>query len=257
MNKYVVITGASSGIGAAVAKKFAEKGKHLILIARRQDRLEELKYQLNQTFPKIDVVVIAFDLTQVDKLETLFYSLHSYFIETWINNAGFGLYRTVNEQSLLTVQQLLQLNVEAVALLSTLYVQNYSQQASAQLINISSAGGYTMVPTAVTYCASKFFVSAFTENLALELQQAQAPLQAKILAPAATQTEFGKVANDVSVYDYETAFPRYHTSEEMATFLIQLWESDALVGSIDRETFQFTLGNQKFNYARTANQTLS
>ena len=254
MKNYVVITGASSGIGAAAATKFAEKGKHLILIARRKERLETLKTQLQQAFPTTDVVLVPFDLTQVDQLEHLFQSLDAYFIETWINNAGFGLYRQVSEQSLATVRELMQLNVEALTILSTLYVQKYNQQAGTQLINVSSAGGYTMVPTAVTYCASKFYVSAFTENLALELSAANALMQAKVLAPAATQTEFGQVANSVTHYDYETAFPRYHTSEEMATFLIELYESEAIVGSIDREHFQFTLSNNKFSYAQRGNQ---
>ena len=70
-------------------------------------------------------------------------------------------------------------------------------------INISSSGGYTIVPTAITYCATKFYVSTFTEGLAWELIESGATMRAKVLAPAATQTEFGKKANNVEQYDYD------------------------------------------------------
>ena len=75
-----------------------------------------------------------------------------------------------------------------------------------QLINLSSCGGYTIVPTAVTYCATKFYVSTFTEGVAWELIESGAKMRAKVLAPAATQTEFGKKANNVDTYDYDKAF---------------------------------------------------
>jgi short-subunit dehydrogenase len=140
-----------------------------------------------------------------------------------------------------------------------LYVQKYQQQPQTQWIHISSAGGYTIVPTAVTYCASKFYVSSFTEGLALELRASNSPLQAKVLAPAATKTEFGKVANNTTTYNYDQAFSRYHDSEEMVQFLMQLYDSDSIVGSIDRETFTFVLSDHKFSYAGTSknNQQLS
>ena len=96
---------------------------------------------------------------------------------------------------------------------------------------ISSAGGYIIVPTAITYCASKFFVSTFTEGLARELQESNAKLQAKVLAPAATKTNFGNVANNIKEYDYDKSFGSYHTSKQMADFLLQLYDSNEVVGT--------------------------
>ena len=124
-----------------------------------------------------------------------------------------------------------------------------------QLINVSSCGGYTIVPSAVTYCASKFYVSAFTEGLAQELKAAHYKMKAKVLAPAATETEFGKTANHVSEYDYHKRFPIYHTAPQMAKFLLKLYDSDETVGIVNRETFEFQLtepilpyaGNSAFN----------
>uniref|UniRef100_UPI00403F273A SDR family NAD(P)-dependent oxidoreductase n=1 Tax=Candidatus Enterococcus willemsii TaxID=1857215 RepID=UPI00403F273A len=258
MKKYTVITGASSGIGYDTAKAFAARGKHLILIARREDKLHQLKVDIQMQFPSLEIVVIPFDLTNTQQIEGLFGQLDDYFIETWINNAGFGHYGLIKEQTLARTIAMMQLNVEAVTLLSILYVQKYHNVEGTQLINISSAGGYTMVPTAVSYCATKFYVSSFTEGLALELRQTNSPLQAKVLAPAATQTEFGKVANNREEYNYEQAFGTYHTSEEMAQFLLELYESNEIVGFVDRETFSFVLSGNKFSYtgSKSVNQRL-
>lgn len=74
-------------------------------------------------------------------------------------------------------------------------------------------------------------------------------MQAKVLAPAATQTEFGKIANDVSEYDYHKAFANYHTSAQVANFLLQLYDSDQVVGLVDREDFSFHLYTPLFPYA--------
>lgn len=80
---------------------------------------------------------------------------------------------------------MIRLNIEALIILSSLFDHDYKDVPGTQLINISSAGGRTIVSTAVTYCATKFYVSAFTEGLALELKVQHAKMQAKVLVPAA------------------------------------------------------------------------
>jgi len=117
----------------------------------------------------------------------------------------------------------------------------YYNVEGTQLINLSSRGGYMLVLAAVTYCATKFYASAFTEGLAHELKTSGAKLRARVLAPAATKTEFGQVANDVTEYDYDKSFSQYHTSEEMARFLMQLYDSEYTVGIVDFETFEFSM----------------
>ena len=74
-------------------------------------------------------------------------------------------------------------------------------------------------------------------------------MAAKVLAPAATETEFGKTANHVSEYDYSKRFPVYHTSAQMAEFLLKLYDSDKTVGIADRETFEFQLTEPMLPYA--------
>lgn len=182
----------------------------------------------------------------------LYQELKPYSIETWINNAGFGNYDSVAHQDLAKIETMLHVNVEALTILSSLYVRDYKDTPGTQLINISSRGGYVIVPNAVTYCAAKFYVSAFTEGLPHELKAANARLKAKVPAPAATQTEFGKIANDVADYDYDQRFGRYHTSAQMADLLMELYDSDRTVGAVDGETFAFTLRNPLWDYAESS-----
>ncbi len=144
---------------------------------------------------------------------------------------------------------MLHLDIEALTILSSLYVRVYKDTEGVQLINISSCGGYTIVPTAVTYCAAKFYVSTFTEGLARELEETGAKMKVKVLAPAATRTEFGMVANDVSEYDYDKSFGTYHTSQQVAGFLLELYDSERVVGLVDREDFSFRLADPLFPYA--------
>ncbi len=247
--KYTVITGASSGIGRAAAESFAKRGKNLILTARRENLLEALRETLHQRYPAPEIVVVPADLSAPENACRFYDALQEFPLETWVNNAGFGNYASVPCQRLDKALSMLRLNVEAVTILSTLFARDYRDAYGAQLINVSSCGGYTIVPDAVTYCASKFYVSAFTEGLAHELKACGAALRAKVLAPAATRTEFGRIANDAAEYDYDRRFGTYHTSEQAAEFLMRLYDSNRAIGIVDRETFQFRLCDALFPYA--------
>lgn len=247
--KYTVITGASSGIGYEAAKAFAKRGKNLVIIARRKDNLERLKQEILEKTPDLDIVIRSTDLSIPENVYQLYEGLREYEIETWINNAGFGNYDSVAHQDLKKIGAMLHLNIEALTILSSLFVRDYKDAEGTQLINISSCGGYTIVPTAVTYCAAKFYVSTFTEGLAWELEEAGAKMKAKVLAPAATKTEFGMVANDVREYDYDKSFGTYHTSQQVAGFLLELYDSEKAVGLVDREEFSFRLAEPLFPYA--------
>ena len=252
MKKYIVITGASSGIGAATAKAFARRGENLILIARRAELLQSLKDEIAQIAPKSDFVIKICDLARSENVLTLWDELKSYELKALINNAGFGDYGAVGERDLSKISQMLRLNVISLTLLSHLFVRDYKHKP-VQLINISSAGGYSMVPNAVTYCASKFFVSAFTEGLHRELaQDKDAKMQAKVLAPATTKSEFCDVASGKRGFDYDAAFSQYHSSEQTAEFLLTLYDSDACIGEVDLASFEFKLSEPKFNYIAAA-----
>lgn len=246
---YTVITGASSGIGYETAKAFAVRGSNLILIARRKDKLEALKQEILALCPHLDITIKIADLSAMHNVFQVYSELKDYPLQTWINNAGFGNYESVSRQDLEKISQMIHLNIEALTVFSSLFVRDFKEAENTQLINISSCGGYTIVPNAVTYCAAKFYVSAFTEGLAWELKASQAKMQAKVLAPAATKTEFGKIANNVTDYDYDKIFRTYHTARQTASFLLALYDSNKTVGLVDREDFSFHLCDPKFPYA--------
>lgn len=248
-NNYTVITGASSGIGYETAKAFAERKNNLILIARRKEKLKTLKQEILASYPSLDIIIKIADLSVPQNVFQIYEEIQSYPLHNWINNAGFGNYDSVSYQDLEKIRQMIHLNIEALTIFSSLFVRDFKETEHTQLINISSCGGYTIVPNAVTYCATKFYVSAFTEGLSWELKTSHAKMQAKVLAPAATKTEFGKIANNVSEYDYDKLFDTYHTAKQAVSFLLALYDSDKTIGLVDRENFTFRLCDPIFPYA--------
>ncbi|WP_312472108.1 SDR family NAD(P)-dependent oxidoreductase [Neobacillus sp.] len=252
--KYTVITGASSGIGYESALAFASRGKNLIVVARRKDKLEKLKSEITQINPNLDVVIRTTDLSVTENAYNLYESLRDFQIETWINNAGFGNFASVADQNLNKIEAMLHLNIESLTILTSLYVRDYSNVEGTQLINVSSGGGYKIVADAITYCATKFYVSAFTEGLAHELKTKGANMQVKVLAPAATETEFAKRSFDLDEFQYEGVVPQFHTSKQMAGFILDLYDSNKVVGIVDGYTYEFELRDPIFNFVvRTTN----
>lgn len=246
---YTVITGASSGIGYEASLAFAARGKNIIAVARREEKLSELKNEITAAYPEVDVIIMPVDLSISENVYQLYENLKQYQIQTLINNAGFGNFDSVSEQNLTKVQNMLNLNIEALTLLSSLFVRDYEHVAGTQLINVSSGGGYTIVADAVTYCATKFYVSAFTEGLAQELASKDSQMKAKVLAPAATETEFAQRSFDVPDFKYDGTVPQYHTAKEMAQFMLDLYDSDKVVGIVNGETYEFNLMDPIYPYA--------
>ncbi|MGM0104005.1 hypothetical protein IGI89_003262 [Enterococcus sp. AZ141] len=238
--KFTVITGASSGIGYETALAFATKGKNLILVARRLDKLEELKKQIHSINQSLEVILKGYDLSNRDQVYSLYADLKSYDIETWINNAGLGDSDLIINEDLQKIENMLRVNIDAVTILSTLYAQDYADAEQAQLINVSSAMGYMLAVGNIVYSATKYYVSAYTEGLAKELSGHA--LKAKVLAPAITETEFIDKANNVENFDYSTGVKKYHTAKEMAQFLIELYESNNTVGIVN-ENYDFVLND--------------
>ena len=136
---------------------------------------------------------------------------------------------------------LIPVNMEALAILSTLFAKDHLMTEGAQIINVSSIGGYFIGERGVIYTSTKFFVNAFTEGLAQELIRSGAKLRAKVLAPAETETEFKLHYLGINEFDYQTNIPKYHTARQMAGFLMELYDSDSIVGKVNRDTYEFEL----------------
>ncbi|MFC7321694.1 SDR family NAD(P)-dependent oxidoreductase [Halobacillus campisalis] len=254
MKKYTVVTGASSGIGYETALAFALRGKNLIITARREEKLSELKTEIQQHNEDVDVIIKVADLAETENAYSFYEDLKDYDIETWINNAGFGNFDPVSDHDLSKITKMLRLNNETLTILSSLYVRDYENKEGTQLINVSSGGGYTIVQDAVTYCATKFFVSAFTEGLDQELAGKGSSMRAKVLAPAATETEFLNRSMDNDDIQYEGNIPKYHTAKEMAQFMLELYDSQKTVGIVNGESYDFELRDPIYPYASLSSE---
>ena len=236
---YTLITGASSGIGKSLAYKFASKGHNLIIVARRHDILLDMKKEIEEKHSN-KVETIECDLSKDENAHALYDQVKDFEITTWINNAGFGNFNTTWDVDTDHMDNMIGLNIQSLWTLSTLYTKDY-QDKEAQLINVSSIGGYNTFPMAATYIATKFFVSAFTESLASELKMFQKPLQAKVLAPGPVTTEFNDVSNVTAknALDVESLGIPFMTADKMADCAYELYESDDVVGIVNPEDLSF------------------
>lgn len=231
--KTALITGASAGIGKALAYQFAQQGFNLILVARRQEALEQIKQDLENLY-SIQVENQIFDLAVSGQTAALYDTVKHHKIDLLINNAGFGDYDLAWDADLSKVMNMVDLNVRALTDLSLRYVKDYVDQ-EAVLINVSSVGGYAEVDVAIPYCATKFYVSSFTEGIDFSLRTQGKKLRAKVLAPAGTQSEFHTVAAVGSGIDINKLYNGavLMTAEQLAESAYQLYLSDKTVGIVN------------------------
>lgn len=241
--KYTLITGASSGIGYETALAFANLGKNLILVARRREQLEELQSKINNINPNLEVILKVVDLSVSKNVYELYEDIKSLELETVINNAGFGDVNPVSDINLDKIQNMLHLNIEALTILSTLFIHDYKDVEGTQLINVASVGGRFIYLNNVTYCATKFYVNAFTEGIAHELKAQGSKMQAKVLAPAATDSEFARKSLN---FEYKGEIPSIHTAKEMAGFMVELYNSNKVIGIVDKAKNSFVLTDPMF-----------
>ena len=188
-----LVTGASAGLGSHFARLFAQDGHDLVLVARRQDKLDQVATELRQVYG-IHTTVIAADLTDPKA------SLHLYEevmragieVEFLVNNAGFGTSGAFVELDLARELDLIELNVKALTHLTGLVLPAMVARRSGRILNVGSSAGFLPGPFMATYYASKAYVLNFTEALAYELRGTG--VTATVLCPSATATEFAHVA---------------------------------------------------------------
>jgi len=191
MEKYAIITGASSGIGKAFALNLADKGYNLILVARRKERLEELSRQV-----KTGCEIIVADLSQAQACYDLYNRVKDKNIEILINNAGFGLYGEFRSTELDRELEMIELNVKALHILTKLFLQDFVKKDAGYILNVaSSAGLLPGGPYLSTYYATKAYVTSLTLAIAQELKSINSKVYIGALCPGPVKTEFNKVAN--------------------------------------------------------------
>lgn len=194
--KYAVITGASSGIGECFARKFANFGYSLVLVARRMERLEALGRELTEQYPGITCKAIRADLSDVKECKRLMHALEGIKVSFFINNAGFGDCSVFLEGELDKELAMIDLNIKALHTLTKLMLLKMEKQKGGYILNVgSSAGLFPAGPYMATYYATKAYVVSFTRAVAAELSAVKSPVYIGVLCPGPVDTEFNRVAN--------------------------------------------------------------
>ena len=192
--KVTLITGASSGIGEAFARRLAEEGHNLVLVARSEKKLSALCEELKAEHG-ITAHFIAIDLVDFEADRRLFQETERHGLEVdWlINNAGFGSMGDFAALDLERELEMINLNICALVALTHRYLQGMRERKSGTIINVSSAAGFQPIPFMATYAATKAFVTSFSEAIAEENR----PFGVQVLAlcPGSTDTNFFKNSN--------------------------------------------------------------
>jgi hypothetical protein len=184
------ITGASSGMGRDMARVLASMGYDLILVARRKEKLEELKKEL-----KTNITIIVADLSQEKEVFKVYETVKNEDIDLVINNAGFGLFGLFNETDLDTELKMIDVNIKAYHILTKLFLQDFIKKDKGHILNVCSSAGFMAGPRLSTYYATKNYVTKLTMAINEELRQMKSNVHISALCPGPVSTEFNKVAH--------------------------------------------------------------
>jgi short-subunit dehydrogenase len=190
LNKSALITGATSGLGYEFVKLFANDGYNLVLVARNEEKLEEIK----KTFSNIEVTVITKDLSIYGAAKEVFKEVEKkgIDIDVLVNNAGFGLMGKFDELDIQKQMEMIQLNITTLTELTYYFLPRLKEKRG-RILNIASTAAFQPGPLMAVYFATKAFVLSFSEALVEELKDSNVTVTT--LCPGATKTNFGNVAN--------------------------------------------------------------
>ena len=183
-----LVTGASSGIGKEMALYLSEQGIDLVLVAREQDKLEEVQKQI-----KTKCEIICMDLGDAENCINLYKKIGN--IDILINNAGFGTCGDFSETDLITELNMISTNVCAVHNLTKLFLSNMKKNNYGYILNVSSIAGFLPGPKMATYHATKAYVLKLTQSIYEELRQSGYNIKISCLCPGPIKTPFLEKAN--------------------------------------------------------------
>ncbi len=197
-----LITGASSGIGADMARILSSKGYDLILVARNKQKLEILKKEL-----KTKVQIIPMDLSSTFNCMKLYNRVKKDEIDILINNAGFGLFGNFTKTNLDKELDMIDLNIKALHTLTKVFLKDFQQRKKGYILNVSSAAAFQPGPLMATYYATKSYIYSLTSAISEELKKTKSPVYIGVMCPGPVQTNFSNVAkvaftlNSLTSYD--------------------------------------------------------
>lgn len=215
MNRTALITGASSGIGLELAHIHASKGDNLVLVARRKDKLDVFKLELEKKFG-VTVYNIGKDLTEKNAAHDVYNELKQKKIQIdyLINNAGFGDYGLFADSDWDKQEQMIQLNIGSLTHMTHLFLPNMIKQKYGRILNIASTAAFQPGPSMSVYFATKAYVLSFSEAISHELKGTGVTVTA--LCPGPTKSGFESAA----ALDKSTLFKsgKIASSSEVAKF---------------------------------------
>lgn len=194
MQNTALITGASAGIGKALAHQHASRNRDLIIVARREAELKELAKELNGKYG-VEVKVIAKDLLAPNACQEIYDAVKADDIEVdyLFNNAGFGGHGKFHERALGKDLAMIDLNVKVLVELTHLFLQDMVARNRGWILQVSSTAGYMPGPLQATYFATKAFVNSFSWGIREELSDTN--IVVSTLNPGAVRTEFAQEAD--------------------------------------------------------------
>jgi short-subunit dehydrogenase len=192
-DRTALVTGASSGLGTDFARGLAARGAHLVLVARRQERLEQLAKEISETHG-VRTLVVPMSLSERDAPQRLYDQLatQGVSVDVLVNNAGFGLYGPFIDIPWEREHEMLELDVVALVHLTKLFVRDMVERDFGYVLQVASIGAYQPTPTYATYSAAKAFVLSFGEALSYELRRTR--VRVTVVSPGVTATEFLQVS---------------------------------------------------------------
>ena len=203
-NKVVIITGASSGLGEATARRLAKNGAKLMLAARREERLQELVSKIEQEggIAKYQVTDVT-DRTQVEALAKATQQAYER-IDVLVNNAGLMPLSPLDQTKVDEWEQMVDVNIKGVLYGIAAVMPIMRQQKSGHIINLSSVAGHKVFPGAAVYCATKFAVKAISEGIRLE---SNGEIRSTNISPGAVDTELtNTISHDESAKNAEQLY---------------------------------------------------
>lgn len=206
-----LITGASSGLGAQMAKILSDMGYDLILVARRKTRLENLKKEL-----KTDVKIFTIDISTTFNCMKLFQMVKDEGIDILINNAGFGTVGEFYNTKLDKEIDMIDLNIKALHTLTKLFLSEFQKRNKGYILNVSSMSAFQPGPLMATYYATKAYVFNLTMAIYEELRRESSNVYVGCLCPGPVNTEFNKVARcEFSVKGMDSYYVSRYAIDQM------------------------------------------
>lgn len=203
-----LVTGASSGIGREIARELSKRNIDLILVARREDRLKELKEELSS---KVEVSIFALDLQEIDNIYSLKRQLEDVRIDILINNAGFGLFGEFKNLSLEEEINMIHLNIRSMHIIMKLFLEDMIKQNSGYILNVASLAAFCPGPFMASYYATKAYVLRLGLGVLKELEKSKINVHIASLCPGPVSTEFGQRAG--AKFGLSTGATAEHTAK--------------------------------------------